>query len=133
MPETHLSHDEFFNKLGDLFTARKGKDHGSVFLSQKRVVHGSSAPVPTVEDPLADLKDPADGASFPVIVRATNGKSGDDRKAGRRVKLATVVQSGDLDAFYARYAEICKAGMLALKPRIRTKRKAKSKKKKTTA
>ncbi|KAK7700471.1 hypothetical protein SLS64_010865 [Diaporthe eres] len=173
MPETHLSHDEFFNKLGDLFTARKGKDHGSIFLSQKRgmtapltfavqrtillpvdiapavppaaeqvhlqvstgsiMAHGSSAPVPTAGDPLADLKDPEDGASFPVIVRATNGKSGDDRKAGRRVKLATVVQSGDLDAFYARYAEICKAGMLALKPRVRTKRKAKSKKKKTTA
>lgn len=97
------------------------------------MTHGSSAPVPTGEDPLADLKDPEDGASFPVIVRATNGKSGDDRKAGRRVKLATFVQSSDLDAFYARYAEICKAGMLALKPRVRTKRKAKSKKKKTTA
>lgn len=89
--------------------------------------------MPTVDDPLADLEDQEDGASFPVIVRATNGKSGDDRKAGRRVKLATVVQSGDLDAFYARYADVCKAGMLALKPRIRTKRKAKSKKKKTTA
>lgn len=89
--------------------------------------------MPTVDDPLADVKDQEDGASFPVIVRATNGKSGDDRKAGRRVKLATVVQSGDLDAFYARYADVCKAGMLALKPRIRTKRKAKSKKKKTTA
>lgn len=97
------------------------------------MAHGSSVPVPTVDDPLADLKDQEDGASFPVIVRATNGKSGDDRKAGRRVKLATVVQSGDLDAFYARYADVCKAGMLALKPRIRTKRKAKSKKKKTTA
>lgn len=89
--------------------------------------------MPTVDDPLADVKDQEDGASFPVIVRATNGKSGDDRKAGRRVKLATVVQSGDLDAFYARYADVCKAGMLALKPRVRTKRKAKSKKKKTTA
>jgi signal recognition particle subunit SRP14 len=89
--------------------------------------------VPTGENPLADLKDSEDSASFPVIVRATNGKSGEDRKAGQRVKLATVVRSGDLDAFYARYADICKAGMLALKPRVRTKRKAKSKKKKTTA
>lgn len=97
------------------------------------MVHDSSAPVPTVVDPLADLKDPEDSASFPVIVRATNGKSGDDRKSGQRVKLSTIVQSGDLDAFYARYAEICKAGMLALKPRVRTKRKTKSKKKKTTA
>lgn len=82
---------------------------------------------------MADIKDTEDSASYPVLVRATNGKSGDDRKAGQRVKLATVVQSDDLDAFYARYAEICKAGMLALKPRVRTKRKAKSKKKKTAA
>lgn len=97
------------------------------------MAHGSSAPVPAADDPLADLKGTDDGVSYPVIVRATNGKSGEDRKAGRKMKLATVVQSDALDAFYARYAEICKAGMLALKPRVRTKRKTKSKKKKTTA
>lgn len=34
----------------------------------------------------------------------------------------------ELDAFYARYAEVCKAGMAALKPRDRTRRKAKAKK-----
>ncbi|POS72930.1 hypothetical protein DHEL01_v208673 [Diaporthe helianthi] len=133
MAKTHVSHDEFFNKLGDLFTSRKGKDHGSVFLTQKRMVFDTNLPAPTAKDPLADIKDTEDSASYPVLVRATNGKSGDDRKAGQRVKLATVVQSDDLDAFYARYAEICKAGMLALKPRVRTKRKTKSKKKKTAA
>jgi signal recognition particle subunit SRP14 len=41
-----------------------------------------------------------------------------------------VVQPDELDAFYARYAEVCKAGMAALKPRDRTKRKAKAKKRK---
>lgn len=89
--------------------------------------------MPPVNDPLADLKGTDDNASYPVIVRATNGKSGEDRKSGRKVKLATIVQSDALDAFYGRYAEICKAGMLALKPRVRTKRKTKSKKKKTAA
>lgn len=74
-----------------------------------------------------------DTTSYPIIVRATNGKSGDDRKAGKKVKLSTVVPSDSLDAFYARYAEICKAGMLALKPRDRSKRKTKGKKKRTTA
>ncbi|KUI62237.1 Signal recognition particle subunit srp14 [Cytospora mali] len=131
MPETHLSHDEFFNKLGELFTSRKGKDHGSVFLTQKRMSHGLSAPVPTKEDPIADISADDDATSFPIIVRATNGKSGDDRKAGKKVKLSTVVPSDSLDAFYGRYAEICKAGMLALKPRDRSKRKTKGKKKKT--
>lgn len=66
-------------------------------------------------------------------MRATNGKSGKARKAGQRVKLATVVESDALDGFYVRYAEICKAGMLALKPRDRSKRKTKSKKKKSAA
>ncbi|KAF3763748.1 hypothetical protein M406DRAFT_51523 [Cryphonectria parasitica EP155] len=127
MPEGHLSHDEFFNKLGELFTSRKGKDHGSVYLTQKR------------QDPLADISatlaaegnsDATPPSTYPVLVRATNGKAGEARKAGRRVKLATVVDSNALDAFYARYAEICKAGMMALKPRDRSKRKTKAKKKK---
>lgn len=95
--------------------------------------------MPSKEDPLADINQEAAAAAssssrnFPVLIRATNGKSGDDRKAGKKVKLSTVVDSDALDAFYARYAEICKAGMVALKPRDRSKRKTKGKKKKTTA
>lgn len=94
--------------------------------------------MPTKENPLLDI--PKEGeeestsstTTYPVLVRATNGKSGDDRKAGKKVKLSTVVESDALDVFYGRYAEICKAGMIALKPRDRSKRKTKSKKKKTT-
>jgi signal recognition particle subunit SRP14 len=41
-----------------------------------------------------------------------------------------VVEPDALEGFYARYAEVCKAGMTALKPRDRTKRKAKAKKRK---
>lgn len=41
-----------------------------------------------------------------------------------------MVEPDTLEAFYARYAEVCKAGMTALKPRDRTKRKAKAKKRK---
>lgn len=91
------------------------------------------APVPTKEEPLADVSQQREGSSpnFPILVRATNGKAGDDRKAGKKAKLSTVVQLDALDAFYARYAEICKAGMGALKPRDRSKRKTKGKKKKT--
>lgn len=96
---------------------------------------GSEAPLPNKEDPLADVASESDvisPATYPVLIRATDGKSGDDRKAGKRLKLATVVDSDSLEAFYARYAEICKAGMLALKPRDRSKRKTKGKKKKPT-
>ncbi len=49
------------------------------------------------------------------------------------MKLATVVQPDELEGFYARYAEVCRAGMAALKPRDRTKRKAKAKKRKVAA
>lgn len=75
---------------------------------------------------MPDLEPPQ---PLPIIIRATNGKS--KEKRDKKVKLSTVVNPGDLDAFYARYAEVCKAGMTALKPRDRSKKKAKAKKKKT--
>jgi len=52
-------------------------------------------------------------------------------KQSKRVKLSTVVKAEDVDGFFARYAEVCKAGMGALKKRDRSKRKKKEKKKKS--
>jgi len=90
------------------------------------VSYTPSAPSPSsAADPLADLH-PAH--PLPILIRATNGKGKEDRAA--KIKLATVVQPDELDGFYARYAEVCKSGMAALKPRDRTKRKAKAKKRK---
>jgi signal recognition particle subunit SRP14 len=65
-----------------------------------------------------------------VLVRATDGKSqGKDRTKNRqKVKLSTVVQPDDIEAFFARYAEVCKAGMQSLKKRDRSKRKKTKKK-----
>lgn len=74
-------------------------------------------------DPLWDTHPPS---PLPVIVRATDGKSKPRR--GDKVKLSTLVQPDALDAFYARYADVCKAGMTALKPRDRSKRKTQLKK-----
>lgn len=166
MADSHLSHDEvchaacfslsrvfpltraqFFGKLTDLFTSRKGSDHGSICLVQKRclssylaprpvllmaantsllVSYNQDIPQPTADNPMPDLDPPH---PFPVIIRATNAKS--KRNRDKKVKLSTVVKPEDLDAFYARYADVCKAGMTALKPRDRSKKKAKAKKKKT--
>lgn len=42
------------------------------------------------------------------------------------------MQPNDLDAFFVRYAEVCKAGMASLKKRDRSKKKRKEKKKKGT-
>lgn len=75
--------------------------------------------------------DLAPNTPLPIIVRATNGKSKRDRSD--KDKLSTVVQPHELESFYVRYADVCKAGMGALKPRDKKKSKAKAKKKKATA
>ncbi|KAK4156434.1 signal recognition particle, SRP14 subunit [Chaetomidium leptoderma] len=124
---SRLTHDEFFTKLADIFNSRKAKAHGAVLLTQKRLTFDqTTTPPPDSTDPLADLLHPTQ--PLPLLIRATNGKGKADRAA--KVKLATVVQPDELAGFYARYAEVCKAGMAALKPRDRTKRKAKAKKRK---
>jgi len=65
---------------------------------------------------------------LPLVIRASNGKS-KERRDGK-IRLSTLVEAEALEAFYARYAEVCKAGMVALKPRDRSKKKAKARKKK---
>ncbi|KAH6890978.1 signal recognition particle, SRP9/SRP14 subunit [Thelonectria olida] len=126
MTGDHMSHDEFFTKLGELFNDRKGSDHGAIYLSQKRLVYGQDAVSSSVEK--ADLPP---SKTLPIIIRASNGRGKKDRT--NKIKLSTVVQPDHLEGFYARYADVCKAGMTALKPRDRSKKKAKAKKKKATA
>lgn len=70
------------------------------------------------------------GKPLPVIIRATNGQSKKDRS--KKVKLSAIVNPEDIEDFYTRYADVCKSGMTALKPRDRSKKKAKAKRKKTT-
>lgn len=128
MAAEHMSHDEFFAKLGELFDHRKGKDHGAIYLVQKRVTYDQGIPVPSDENPVPDLHP---SKPLPVLIRASNGKG--SRGKPNKIKLSTVVQPDALEAFYARYADVCKAGMTALKPRDRSKNKAKLKKKKKAA
>ena len=56
-------------------------------------------------------------------MRATNGKMKEDK--ADKVKLSTVVMPDRLEGFYARYAEIWKAGMGGLRKRDRSGRKKK--------
>jgi signal recognition particle subunit SRP14 len=65
---------------------------------------------------------------LPIIVRATNGKG--KKEKAKKLKLSTVVQPGDLEGFFAKYQDVCKAGMSRLKPRDRSKKKGKAKKRK---
>lgn len=68
---------------------------------------------------------------LPLIVRATDGKSTKSDKKTKnkdKKKISTVVQPDDIEAFFARYADVCKAGMQSLKKRDRSKRKKDKKK-----
>ncbi|KAL1844107.1 hypothetical protein VTJ49DRAFT_4959 [Mycothermus thermophilus] len=139
-----LTHDEFFARLADIFTGPKTKGHGAIFLTQKRLTYGQDQPQQqqqppssSPDQPSPDQPPPPAGSfpdlapptqPYPILIRATNGKGKTARD--RKVKLSTVVQPDEIEAFFARYAEVCKSGMAALKPRDRTKRKAKAKKKK---
>ncbi|KAI1385284.1 signal recognition particle, SRP9/SRP14 subunit [Hypoxylon trugodes] len=123
----HLSNDEFFVKLTELFDQKKSKDHGSIVLVQKRLSHGQSLPESTSDTIFPDLHPPR---PMPVLIRATNAKGKERRK--EKIKLSTIVDPDTLPIFFEKYAEVCKLGMTTLKPRDRSKRKGKAKKKKGT-
>ncbi|KIW11560.1 hypothetical protein PV08_10861 [Exophiala spinifera] len=117
MSQELLSNEEFLSRLAQLFTATHSKAHGSVYLTQK--------PLPAEE-----------AASSQILIRATNGLSKEHRgtpkskSTPKKLRLATVVQSADLDTFYTRYADVCKKGMEALRKRDKKKAKEKAKAKK---
>lgn len=76
----------------------------------------------------AQFPDLSRDAPMPLLIRATNSKG--KLKRAEKIKLSTIVQPDQLDSFFARYAEICKGGMSALKKRDRSKAKEKLKAKK---
>jgi signal recognition particle subunit SRP14 len=80
---------------------------------------------PTAAQPFPDLNP---SKPLPIIIRASNGKS--KEKRDKKVKLSTVVEVDALEAFYGKYAEVCKLGMSGLKKRDRSKAKEKLKAKK---
>ncbi|KAK4159643.1 signal recognition particle, SRP9/SRP14 subunit [Cladorrhinum sp. PSN259] len=121
----HLTHDEFFTSLTSLFSTSKTSPKGSIILTQKRLSYNTpSVSQPTESNLFPDL---TPSSPLPLIIHATNAKSKKEREAGQKIKLSTIVQPDELEGFYSKYAEVCKAGMSGLKPRDRTKRKAKEK------
>ncbi|KAK5137964.1 hypothetical protein LTR08_005761 [Meristemomyces frigidus] len=126
----HLSSDDFFTRLGSLLEKTQQKGHGAVYLTQKRLTFDNDAASPEMvaDDPLWDLHPPN---PLPLIMRATDGKSQsrDRTKNTEKIKISTIVQPDDVETFYTRYADVCKAGMQSLKKRDRSKRKKDKKKK----
>ncbi|PSK56772.1 hypothetical protein B9Z65_6396 [Elsinoe australis] len=124
---TNGSRTQFFTQLTAVLSSRAQEGHGSIWLTQKRLSYENLEqpdPVKVADDPLWDTHPPN---PLPILIRATDGKSLVDKASKKKnkdkVKLSTMVQPDELDGFYARYAEVCKAGMTALKKRDRSKRK----------
>ena len=57
-------------------------------------------------------------------------RAGTERANVDKIALSSIVQPAQLDAFFVRYAEACKAGMNGLKKRDRRSKKDKKKRKK---
>ncbi|KAA8911482.1 signal recognition particle 14kD protein-domain-containing protein [Sphaerosporella brunnea] len=110
MVQERLSNDEFFTKLTSLLSAATAAQKNSVYLTQK---------------PLTPLAPPSVDSPRQLLIRATNGSS----ESAKKIKLATVVDADELDRFFAKYAEVCKANMGSLKKRDRKKRKERMRKK----
>ena len=90
--------------------------------------HTATSSSADADDSFADLNP---SSPMPILIRATNGKRKGKRK--ERVKITTIIQPEQLEGFFTRYAETCKAGMQGLKKRDRSgRKKAKAKKRKDT-
>jgi len=87
--------------------------------------YNPNAPAPTkpAVDDFSDLNIPE---PLPILIHATDGNGKNARAT--KVKLSTIVQPEEMEAFFTRYADICKAGMTGLKKRDRKGRKAKKRK-----
>jgi len=129
MATCHLSIEEFFSRLSLLFESRRKADHGSIFLTQKRLTpHDTTSSSPSSDKHDSIFPDLHPSSPLPVLIRATDGKSKEHR--ADKIKFSTIVQPDQLEGFFLRYAEICKGGMSGLKKRDRSKNKAKARKRK---
>jgi len=107
--------------------------HDDLILTKPVTYDQTSSKSPADKVPADPLVDLHPTLPLPVIIRASDGEtqSKDRVKNKDHVKISTIVQPDDLEGFFTRYADVCKASMLSLRKRDRRKRKAdKGKKKK---
>ncbi|KAL4960661.1 signal recognition particle 14 kDa protein [Aspergillus stella-maris] len=124
-----VGHEEFFNSLTTLLTNTSQKTRGSVYLTQTPLLNNSSSETqPATQTPSILIRASDGNTNAPNPKTQGDLKKQDKKKQKEsKVKISTVVQPADLEAFYARYAEVCKAGMTGLKKRDRKLKKAKAK------
>ncbi|KAL3468488.1 signal recognition particle, SRP9/SRP14 subunit [Aspergillus heterothallicus] len=123
-----LGHEEFFASLTNLLTSTSQKTRGSVYLTQKPLLPTSAEQASiTTSSPSILIRATDGNTSAPNPKSTSTDKNNKRNSKESKVKLSTVVQPDELETFYARYAEVCKAGMTGLKKRDRKQKKAKGK------
>ncbi|KAJ5154387.1 Signal recognition particle SRP14 subunit [Penicillium coprophilum] len=120
----HLGHDEFFKSLTDLLSKTSQQVHGSVYLTQKALINVPGATT-TNSQPSILIRATDGNTNAPNLKESKESRASKDKS--QKIKLSTIVSPDDIEAFYVRYADVCKAGMSGLKKRDRRARKAKTK------
>lgn len=67
-----------------------------------------------------------DFKTYSILIRVTDG----NKEKSARVKLSTVVEPENLDAFWNEYTNVLKAGFVGLKKKSKSKKKTKKASKK---
>ncbi|PPR02723.1 hypothetical protein CVT26_009434 [Gymnopilus dilepis] len=117
-----VDHDTFLKGLTSLFESTK--DHGSIWLTHKRLTHDGEDAAMKLED-----EGPTDTREYACLLRVTDGKS---------TKFSTVVKADELPKFNAHYGNLLKTAMTATmrkrdkkREKIRAEEAAKRKQKMT--
>lgn len=129
---------QFFSSLSSLLSDVSNKSQGSVYLVQKQLPASADTSSPVLKE---EGQSSLESQPVPsILIRATDGRTGNSNPKNNtsseskkntptsKIKISTVVASTQLETFYTRYAEICKAGMTGMKKRDRSaKKKGKAK------
>lgn len=127
--KSNFKKKQFFTTLTTLLSTTSQKARGSIFLTQKPLLNTDTTNSSSTPSILIRATDGNTNAPNPKPSKAGDAAATKSKKpsTSQKVKLSTVVAPEELEAFYAKYAEVCKAGMTGLKKRDRKRGKAKGK------
>ncbi|PPR07508.1 hypothetical protein CVT24_006877 [Panaeolus cyanescens] len=104
-----VDHDTFLKKLTDLFESTK--DHGSIWLTHKRLTHDGQDAAMKHEDEAGKV----DSNEYTCLVRVTDGKKN---------RFSTKVEPSELLKFQTYYGALLKQSMTTLRKRDKKREKS---------
>ncbi|KAJ6606810.1 signal recognition particle, SRP9/SRP14 subunit [Mycena sp. CBHHK59/15] len=101
-----LDNDSFLKQLAALFES--SKEHGSIWLTHKRLIHDGE------DVSMAQADGAEDTREYPCLIRVTDGGA---------AKFSTRVTSSQLEKFHHAYGTLLKASMTTLRKRDKKREK----------